>query len=134
MLKSFALASVFAAVSVLPAFGQDSCSEPIPPAVVNGTAASEKQMNDATQDAKMFLKQSADYQDCLIGDLKAQQAAAAHNKKQLDPSIADGVQAKIDANQKLKEKVGTELNGEVMHYCRAHSKVAGCDKVLAGAH
>src|SRR5262245_23232386 len=130
MLKSVALASVFTVVVALPAFAQSSCSEPIPPAPVNGKMASEKQVNDATQDAKVFLKQSSDYQDCLLEDLKAQQATAKHDKKQLDPSVAGDVQAKIDANQKLKERVGTELNTAVYQFCQAHPKIAGCDKVL----
>src|SRR5215468_188370 len=103
MLKSFVLAGAFSVAVALPEYKQDSCSEPIPPVPVSGGAASEKQINDATKDEKMFLKQSADYQDCLMQDLKVQQAAAAHNKKQLDPSVAGEVQAKIDANQKLKE-------------------------------
>ena len=130
MLKSVALAGVFTVAIAFPAFAQNSCSEPIPPAPLSGGSASEKQINDATKDAKIFLKQSGDYQDCLMQDLKAQEAAAAHNKKQLDPSVAGEVQAKIDANQKLKERVGTELNTAVYQFCQAHAKVAGCDKVL----
>ena len=130
MLKSVALAGVFTIAVVFPAFAQNSCSEPIPPATINGATSSEKQVDDATKDAKIFLKQSGDYQDCLMRDLKAQQAAAAHEKKQLDPSVAGDVQAKIDANQKLKERVGTELNSAVYQFCQAHQKVAGCDKVL----
>jgi hypothetical protein len=130
MLKSFVLACAFSAVVALPAFAQDSCSEPIPPAPLNGGVASEKQINDATKDAKVFLRQSADYQDCLLQDLKAQQARAAHNKKALDPSVAGEVQTRIDANQKLKERVGTELNTAVYQFCQVHPKVAGCDKVL----
>lgn len=130
MLKSFALAGAFAVVATLPAFAQGSCSEPIPPAAVNGSTATEKQLNDATQDTKTFLKQSSDYQDCLLQDLKAQQARAQHDKKQLDPSVAGDVQTKIDANQRVKERVGTELNSAVYHFCQAHTKVAGCDKVL----
>ena len=130
MLKSVALAGVFTVALALPAFAQNSCSEPIPPAPVNGSTANEKQINEATKDAKMFLKQSSDYQDCLMQDLKTQQAQAAHDKKQLDPSVAGETQAKIDANQKVKERVGTELNTAVYQFCQAHSKVAGCDKVL----
>jgi len=129
MLKSFVLAGALSLVA-LPAFAQSSCSEPIPPAPVNGGAANERQINDATKDAKLFLKASSDYQDCLLQDLKAQEAAAKHDKKPLDPSVAGDVQAKIDANQKLKERVGSELNTAVYQFCQAHPKVAGCDKVL----
>ena len=131
MLKSVALAGAFVVVLALPAFAQDSCSEPIPPAPINGTTASEKQVDEATKDAKLFMKQSSDYQDCLLHDLKAKvAAAAAHDKKAPDPSLAGDVQAKIDANQKLKERVGTELNSAVYKFCQAHPKIAGCDKVL----
>src|SRR5215469_6426990 len=129
MLKSVALAGAFTVALSLPAFAQDSCSEPIPPAPINGSNANEKQVNDATKDAKIFLKQSADYQECLMQDLRVKAAAAQHDKKQLDPSVAGDIQAKIDANQKLKERVGTELNTAVYQYCQAHTQVAGCDKV-----
>ena len=130
MLKSFILAGAFSVAVAVPAFAQNSCSEPIPPATVNGSGASEKQINDATKDVKLFLKQSSDYQECLMQDLKAQQAAAARNKKELDPSVAGEVQAKLDENQKVKERVGTELNTAVVQFCQTHTKVAGCDKVL----
>jgi len=134
MLKSFALASVFAAAIVVPAVAEDSCSEPIAPATINGAAATEKQLNEIGQDVKLFMKQSSDYQDCLIGGLKAQQAQAAHDKKQLDPSVTDAVQAKIDANQKVKEKVGMEFNTAALRFCQAHPKTGGCDKILNAPH
>src|SRR5260370_39799164 len=110
MLKSCVLAGVFSVAVAVPAFAQNSCSEPIPPSAVNGGGASEKQINDTTKDVKTFLKQSSDYQECLIQDLKAQQAAARHSKKELDPSIAGDVQTKIDAHQKMKERAGNDLN------------------------
>lgn len=130
MLKTFALACAIAAATGLPAFGQDTCSEPIPPSPINGATASEKQLNDATQDVKTFLRQSSDYQDCVIGDLKAKKAQAQHDKKDLDPSVAAAAQTRIDANQKMKEKVGTEMNTAALQFCQVHPTVSGCDKLL----
>ena len=130
ILRSVALAGVFSVALALPAFAQDSCSEPIPPVPVNGRTASEKQLGEATSDAKMFLKQSSDYQECLLQDLRAKNAAALHDKKKLDPSVAGEIQTKIDANQRVKERVGNELNTAVYQFCQTHPTVAGCDKVL----
>jgi hypothetical protein len=130
MLKSLALACVVAAVTTAPALA--ACDEPIPPATVNGASITDKQLSDAGQEVKFFLKQSSDYQDCLVHDLRAQQAAAKADKKTLDPSIADGVQAKIDENQKLRETVGAEYNTVVHQFCQAHPTTAGCDKVNKG--
>ncbi len=132
MLKSFVVSCFVVVATAGPAFAQSDCSEPLPPATVNGAGASEKQINETTQDVKMFLKQSTDYQDCLVRGLKAQEARAAHDKKPLDPTIGADVQSKIDENQKLKEQVGTELNSAVFAFCKGHSTVAGCDKVLKG--
>ena len=129
-LNSYALAGALVVAVALPAFAQGSCSEPIPPAPVNGRNLSEKQLSDVMADAKMFMKQSDDYQNCLEEDLKAQAAAAQKNKKQLDPSIAGDMQTKIDANQKLKERVGAEANTAAVQFCQAHPTVNGCDKVL----
>ena len=130
ILRSVALAGVFTVALALPALAQDSCSEPIPPAPVNGRTASEKQLSEVMSDAKMFMKQSDDYQACLEDDLKAKAAAAQKNKKQLDPSVAGDFQMKIDANQKLKERVGVEANTAAVQFCQAHANVSGCDKVL----
>ncbi len=130
MLKTFALACVLAAVTAGPAFAD--CDEPIPPATVNGATINEQQLTDAGKDVKNFLKASSDYQDCLVHDLRAQEAAAKADKKELDPSVADGVQMKIHANQTLREKVGAEYNTVVHQYCQANPTTKGCDKVNKG--
>jgi len=130
MLKVFALASVMAILAAAPALAQ-SCSEPIPPQTPSGATATQKQIQEATQDVKLFIKQSDDYAECLIGDLKAKQAQAAKEKKDFDQSITDAVQAKLDDVQRTKVRIGGELNAAVRGFCQHNPTVQGCDKVLA---
>jgi hypothetical protein len=135
MIKLLGAACVLAAISASSALAQSACPPPpLAPAAVNGTTASEKKMDAATEDVKEFLRQSSDYQGCLVNDLHAQQAAAAKNKKTFDESIADEIQARIDANQRERVRVGDELNAAVMQFCVANPKSTGCDKVLKGPH
>ena len=122
MLGKFAMAAAFALASVTPALASD-CSQPIPPAMnLDGATASVQQMNDAIHDFKNYQAASDDYQSCLLADLKQQkyEAAKAKDPKPLDPSIESGIQAKISANQAEKEKLGGELNAQIMAYKNAH--------------
>ncbi len=122
MLGKFSMAALFAIATAAPALAA-ACSEPYPPEItVNGATATEQQMNDAIKDFKRFQKASDDYQACLMADLAAQKAAAAKAKdpKPLDPSIAAGVGAKIQANQADKEKVGGELNAQIAAFKQKH--------------
>jgi hypothetical protein len=75
-------------------------------------------MKAAHDDVVNFIKASDDYQACLVSDLQAQKdkAAKAKDPKPLDPSIEAGVNAKLEANQSLKEKVGGEFNAAVAAY------------------
>lgn len=121
MLGKFGMAALFAMVTAAPALAAE-CSEPIPPAALDGTTASEQQIKDATKDFYTFQHASDDYQSCLLADLEAQKQAAAKAKdpKPLDPSIVAGVNAKIQANQTEKEKVGGELNAAIQAYKAKH--------------
>lgn len=121
MLGKFGMAALFVIATAAPALAAQ-CNEPIPPASVDGSRASEQQMKDAIKDFKTFQSASDDYQACLIADLEAQKLAAAKAKdpKPLDPSIAAGVDARIKANQAEKEKVGGELNASIVSYKAKH--------------
>jgi hypothetical protein len=106
-----------------PAFADSSsCSEPYPPAAIDGSTATENQMKAAHNDVVNFIKSSDDYQSCLNADYvaQAQEAAKSKDKKPLDPSIQAAVNAKIEANQKEKEKVGAEFNTAVVAYKAKH--------------
>ncbi|MGN6515123.1 MAG: hypothetical protein ACTHLR_04700 [Rhizomicrobium sp.] len=125
MLGKFGLAVAAVMISAVPAMAQGMCGDaPIPPAALDGSKATEAQMKDAHDDVVNFIKSSDDYQSCLFADLARQkrEAAKAKDPKPLDPSIAQGVSAKVDANQKMKEKVGAEFNAAVVAYKAAHPK------------
>jgi hypothetical protein len=112
-------------LSAVPAFAQMGCSDPIAPSAVNGATATEQQMKDAHSDVMNFMKSSDDYQQCLLNQVKAAKADAAKhagdkNAKPFDPTIETAANAKIDANQRLKEKVGAEFNAAVAGYKAAH--------------
>lgn len=98
----------------------DPCSEPIPPAPVDGATASKEQMLQARDDTVNFIKASDDYQTCLFADLKAQKLEAAKNKKPFPPSIEEAVNAKVQENQRVKEKVGAEYNAAAITYKNKH--------------
>ena len=121
MLGKMGMAALFVLATAVPALAAN-CNDPIPPTVVDGTKATEQQMKDAISDFKNFQSASDDYQACLLADLKAQKDAAAKAKdpKPLDPAIELGVNAKIQANQSEKEKLGGELNAQIIAYKQAH--------------
>ena len=122
MLKKSILVSVLV-LGATPAFADmSSCYEPLPPAAVDGGTATEKQMKSALTDVKDFIKASDDYQNCMNSEFIAMQKKAKESKDKtpLDPSIAPSVQAKIDQNQKLKEKIGNEYNAAVRDYQAKH--------------
>ena len=120
ILKTLGLVAALAGLSVTPALADSVCQEPIAPAAVNGATATTAQMNGAHEDVLTFIKQSDDYQSCLLKEFTDAKLDAAKNKKTLDPSIETAVQAKVDANQHLKEKVGGEYNAAVMAYKAKH--------------
>jgi len=122
MVGKFGMAALFVLASAAPALA-DQCNQPIPPAIaIDGGTATLEQMQNAIKDFKTFQGASDDYQACLVADLKRQKEAAAKAKdpKPLDPSIESGVSAKMAANQADKEKVGGELNAQIMAYKQAH--------------
>ncbi len=124
MLGRYAIAAVLIAIAS-PALADSSrCGPPpIAPASVDGNTASKSQMEGAIADFKTFQQQSDDYQSCLVADLRAQRLAAANDSKnphKLDPSVEASVNALIDANQKLKERVGAQLNAAIIAYKSKH--------------
>ncbi|HXC55761.1 MAG TPA: hypothetical protein VNU97_10735 [Rhizomicrobium sp.] len=116
MLKTLGLVAALVLGSTGAAMAQSACAEPIAPAAVNGTTATKAQMNAAHDDVMTFLKQSDDYQTCLLKEFNDAKAAALKDKKDLDPSLEPATTAKIQSNQSLKEKVGGEFNASVMAY------------------
>ncbi len=115
----------FLVLSAMPAFAQLGCSDPIAPTAVDGYHATAQQMKDAHSDVSDFMKSSDDYQQCLLDRVKAAKADAVKHAGDkghppLDPALETNANAKIDANQRLKEKVGAEYNAAVAGFKAAH--------------
>src|ERR1700755_2706541 len=128
MLKKSILVAAMALISS-PAFADlTDCSEPYAPAAVDGSTASEEKMSAARKDVMTFISDSDNYQMCLnsqlIGMKKKGGAERAKDKvkKPLDPSVQADVAARLDANQKMKERVGAEYNTAVTAYQAKHPK------------
>jgi hypothetical protein len=96
--------------------------EPSAPAPVDGAALSEDQMRAAAGAARGFIAQSDVYQACLADTLNAAKAQATSEGKPRDPAFEAGILAKVAANQKLKEKVGAEINAAIGVYKKTHLK------------
>jgi hypothetical protein len=123
MLRRISLASCLVLAMAAPALADSSsCYEPIAPAAVDGKTATEAQLKSSLADVKEFIKQSDDYQSCVISDLQEQkrQAARTKDKKPIDPSIESDANARVAKNQALKEQVGGEYNAAVTAYKAAH--------------
>ena len=120
MVKIFGLAAALLVASAAPVLAESACMAPIAPAAVDGSTATPAQMKATHDDVMTFIKQSDDYQMCLFKELNDAKAAALKDKKDLDPSIEQGVNAKVQDNQSLKEKVGNEFNAAVVAYKAKH--------------
>ena len=121
MLKTMGLVAVLVLGSALPAAADDSmCSAPIAPAAVDGSNATKDQITGNLADVKTFLKQSDDYQGCLLREVDQHKADWLKAKKDMDQVYLQDVDVKIKANQGLKEKVGAEYNAAAHAYMAKH--------------
>ena len=89
---------------------------------MDGAQVSEQQMRAAADAARNFIAQSDVYQACLADALSAARTQAAADRKPLDPGLETTLKAKADANQKVKEKVGVEINMAIDVYKQTHLK------------
>ena len=105
-----------------PALAQDKCAAPVAPVVPNGRTAATAELVQAQKDVVAFIKASDDYQVCILAAITAAQNEAKDAKKAPDPAIRKALEAKGDANQKLKETVGKAYNTAAAAYKAAHPK------------
>ena len=116
------MASFLALASGSTGTAQEACAEPQVPAPVDGTQASEEQMRAAAAAARDFIALSNVYQVCLANAFDAARTQAAADGKPLDPSLETTLKSKTDANDKVKQKVGTEINLAIGVYKQTHLK------------
>ena len=123
MIRGICLTATALVLLAAPAFAQDKCGPaPAAPTVPKGKDATVQQLNAAATDIKAYVKSSDDWQTCLKTDLDAQMAAAKDAKQPFDNKIKVAIEAKGDANQKDKERVGKEYTAAVADWRKAHPK------------
>jgi len=105
-----------------PALAQPVCTEPLMPPPVDGTNVKPDQLRAAVAAAKGFMAESDVYQNCLIGELDAAKTQASTEGHPLDPMVESQMRLKLAANQKTKEKVGTEINTAIDVFKKTHAK------------
>jgi hypothetical protein len=106
----------------VPALAEPSCTEPPMPPPIDGTNVKPDQLRAAVAAAKGFIAESDVYQNCLIGELDAAKTQASTEGRPLDPTMESQTRLKLAANQKIKEKVGTEINMAIDTYKKTHLK------------
>ena len=120
MLKRFALGAALLMAGAVPAFAEDSCPVPPTPAVVDGATASREQLVAGIGAVKTYIAASDTYQACIADYIKVQTAAAAKDKKPLDPALIQTEGDKVTANQTSKQTVGDAINVSIGAYKKAH--------------
>jgi hypothetical protein len=120
MTRGICLSTVALVMLAAPAFAQDKCAAPIAPVVPNGKTAAAADLIQSQKDVVAFIKSSDDYQICILAEITAAENEAKDNKKAPDPAIRKALEAKGDANQKLKETVGKAYNAAAVAYKAAH--------------
>ena len=105
-----------------PALAQPVCTEPQIPPPVDGAHVNPDQLRAAVTAAKGFIALSDVYQSCLISELDAARTQAGADGHPLDPGMVSQMRLHLAANQKTKEKVGTEINTAIDVYKKTHLK------------
>jgi hypothetical protein len=132
---NFRIAVATAAVCLLaaPALADNTCVEPFAPTVPHGGNATKEQMLTARKEVTDFIKLSDQYQQCIILDVQQQRTAAQHDGKTVPQDVEDRAKARIDDNQRDKERVGKEFNDSVHAYDVAHPSPQSASPVPAPA-
>ncbi|HXJ01856.1 MAG TPA: hypothetical protein VNH44_11570 [Micropepsaceae bacterium] len=122
MTRGILLSAVALTMLAAPAFAQDRCSSPLAPVVPDGKTSTVAQLSQAAKDVVAFIKASDEYQTCLLAAIAEQDKLAKDPKNPPDPAIKKALEAKGDANQAEKVRVGTAYNAAAAAYKAAHPK------------
>jgi hypothetical protein len=74
MTRGICLSTVALVMLATPVFAQDKCSAPVAPVVPNGRTAAAADLIQAQKDVVAFIKNSDDYQTCILAELAAAEA------------------------------------------------------------
>ncbi len=101
------------------ASAQVQCNGPFLPVVPDGATATEAQMNTIREQVEAFMRDSEDYQNCLLTILRQAEAEAARDPDEvLEPAVRRRTIARVNANQNHKIRVSDEFNAAA----RAHNE------------
>ena len=102
-----------------PASAQVECIAPFSPVVPDGATATQEQLNNVREQVEAFVRESDEYQNCLVTSLRQIEAEAARDPdEQVDPAVRRRTVARVNANQNLKIRVSEEFNAAA----RAHNE------------
>jgi hypothetical protein len=96
MIRSVIFTCVMVAVFASPAWSEEQCMAPIAPVIPDGARSTAAQLTSALNDAKAFVVASDAYQACMLRI--------------------------IEANQKEKERIGTEYGAAAKAYNAAQQR------------
>jgi hypothetical protein len=109
-----------------PARAQVPCTAPFLPVVPDGAAATEGQLNDVRRQVESFVRESDEYQNCLVTFLRQQEAEAARDSNaRVDPQLRQRTVSLVNANQNHKIRVSEEFNAAARAYNDAHPSDEG---------
>lgn len=108
---------LFLSVFAGPASAQVVCTAPFLPVVPDGATASEEQINAARDQVMIFVRDSEDYQNCLVTTLRQTEAEAARDEDEVvDPQVRRTINARLEANRSHLTRVGDEFNAAARAY------------------
>ena len=106
---------LFLAVLLIATPAMAQCVAPAAPAPLDGATASEEQLRIAMAQAREFIAQSDVYQACVTAEVEATDLSHTTLK-----AVEANANARIAANQALKERVGAAANAAMQSYKLAH--------------
>jgi len=122
MLRVLLLSAAFALLAAPASAYPSRCVQPYAPTVPDGRTATKAQLDSSKAQVIDFIKQSDQYQECLLLEIKTEREKAARKGKEFDKQIEIDLRNSGDANQREKERVGAEFNGASHTYYELHPK------------
>jgi hypothetical protein len=120
MLRSLVLSGAVLIACASPVLAQTTCVPPFAPVIPNGATASLEDIRRAKSEYEAFDTASNTYQECIVREIQIHKADAARRGKDLDQTRLDALRARGNANQREKERAGSEYNAAARAYREAH--------------
>lgn len=103
------------------AHAQVPCTAPFLPVVPDGATATQEQLNGVRAQVEAFVRDSDEYQNCLVTYLRQLEAEAARDPDaRVDPQVRRRTVSLVNSNQGHKIRVSEEFNAAARAYNEAH--------------